>query len=403
MVTTDPASSPQRRPAPAPGPAPGVLARGRASLRRAAPALVVFASVRAIGVAAVAVWAWHTGHGPRALLGLAWDAIWYHRIAEYGYGTFIPSARTPGVIYSDLAFFPLYPALTRAVHTVLPIGMVDSALLVAWTASGLAAWGIYTIGERHAGRRAGIALVLLWGLLPHSVVLTMAYTEPVMTACAAWALHAVLTRRWIIAGALAALAGLARPNGVAVAGAVVTAVVTDTWQRARRREPPDARTWAGATLAPLGWLGYVAWVGGQTGRTFGYFDVQRHWGSQFDYGRGTLAFTRHLILGSAPLLSYMAAAIVAVALLLLCLAVLLDRIPSPLLVYAGLLVVIAVGGANFFGCKPRFLLPAFPLLLPVATALAKARPRTAAVAVLTLAGLSWFYGTYLLTVAKSAI
>lgn len=403
MVTTDPASSPQRRPAPAPGPEPGVLARGRASLRRAAPALVVFASARAVGVAAVAVWAWHTGHGPRALLGLAWDAIWYHRIAEYGYGTFIPSARTPGMIYSDLAFFPLYPALTRAVHTVLPIGMVDSALLVAWTASGLAAWGIYTIGERHAGRRTGIALVLLWGLLPHSVVLTMAYTEPVMTACAAWALHAALTRRWIIAGALAALAGLARPNGVAVAGAVVTAVVTHTWQRARRRERPDTRAWAGAVLAPLGWLGYVAWVGGQTGRTFGYFDVQRHWGSQFDYGRGTLAFARHLILGSAPLLSYMAAAIVAAALLLLCLAVLLDRIPSPLLVYAGLLVVIAVGGANFFNCKPRFLLPAFPLLLPVATALAKARPRTAAVAVLTLAGLSWFYGTYLLTVAKSAI
>lgn len=31
-------------------------------------------------------------------------------------------------------------------------------------------------------------LVLLWGLLPHSVARAMAYTEPVLTAFAAWSL-----------------------------------------------------------------------------------------------------------------------------------------------------------------------------------------------------------------------
>ena len=50
---------------------------------------------------------------------------------------------------------------------------------------------------------------------------------------------------------------------------------------------------------------------------------------------------------------------------LLCLVLLtLDRAPLALLVYTVALVVIALGSANYFASKPRFLLPAFPLLLP---------------------------------------
>jgi hypothetical protein len=82
---------------------------------------------------------------------------------------------------------------------------------------------------------------------------------------------------------------------------------------------------------------------------------------------------------------------------------LLNRPPLPLLVYTAVLVVIAVGGSGFFESKPRFLLPAVPLLLPVACALRRARPKAAAVVVAALAGLSYGYGTYLLTLAPMAL
>ncbi|WP_208765152.1 hypothetical protein [Streptomyces albidochromogenes] len=91
--------------------------------------------------------------------------------------------------------------------------------------------------------------------------------------------------------------------------------------------------------------------------------------------------------------------VVAVALVLFALLLLEDRPPLPLLVYPAVLLLITVGGSGFFESKARFLLPAFPLLLPLAHAMAKARPRTAVVVTAALAGLSLGYGAYLVTIA----
>ncbi|MGA4956966.1 hypothetical protein [Streptomyces lavendulocolor] len=373
----------------------------RAALYRAAPALGLFAAARLTGMLVMALWAWHTGRSPRALLALSWDSDWYLGIAAYGYGTTL--YWPDGVVQSDLAFFPLYPALVRAVTTVLPVAGGTAGLLVSWTAAGAAAWGIFLIGERLHGRGAATALVLLWGLLPHSIVLSMAYTEPLLTAFAAWSLYAVLTRRWLWAGALAALAGAARPNGIAVAAAVGAAAACEAYRLLRDERRTDWRLWAGAAMAPAGWAGYVLWVGVRGGDPLrGYFAVQAGWTSRFDFGVGTFGFTRSVLtrpmeLGFTGALLITAAGVVLFALLLL------DRPPLPLLVYTAVLVVIAVGGSGFFESKPRFLLPAFPLLLPVACALRRARPRAAAVVVAALAGLSYGYGTYLLTLAPMAL
>lgn len=358
----------------------------------------MFAAARLAGVGVVALWAHKRGGHPRDLLGLEWDALWYHRIADWGYGTFIPSWEAPGLRYDDLAFFPLYPMTVRAVDAVLPVGSVASALLVAWLSAVVAAWGVHAVIDHCYGRRTAIALVLIWGLLPHAVVLSMAYTEPMMTAFAAWALYATLTGRWLTAGVLGALAGLCRPNAVAVTAAVVAAVLADALHRRRTGRPQVPRAWVALAVAPLGWCGYVGWVGARTGDPVrGYFEVQRRWGSTFDFGHYALHYVKHLVLFPDTLSAYVATALCAGAVLLLGLA-LLDRMPLPLLVYSAVLVVIALGGANFFSSKPRFLLPAFPLLVPCAAALARARPRAAALTVVTLAGISLGYGAYVLTI-----
>ena len=104
-------------------------------------------------------------------------------------------------------------------------------------------------------------------------------SEALFTALAAWALHACLQRRWLLAGLLAALAGLTRPVGAAVVAAVlVTALVQVLRERGGR--PP-----AGALLAPLGLLGYVGWVGLRVGDPAGSFRVARGWGNGFEGGR----------------------------------------------------------------------------------------------------------------------
>lgn len=103
--------------------------------------------------------------------------------------------------------------------------------------------------------------------------------------------------------------------------------------------------------------------------------------------------------GHVPLATTVTVALLAAAGLLAMLLV-LDRTPLPLLAYTGILLLIAFGGAGYFESKPRFLLPAFPLLLPMAAVMARARPRTAIVVTGVLAGLSYGYGLYLLLVAK---
>ncbi len=389
-----------------PGTAYGRWRRAGAAWRRAMPAVTAFVVARLAGVAVVALVAHRRGDHPRNVLGLEWDGLWYHRIADWGYGTFIPGWEQPGLRYSDLAFFPLYPMTVRAADAVLPVGSVACALLVSWVSAALAAWGVFAVADHCYGRRAATALVLLWALTPYSVVLTMAYTEPMMCALAAWALYAALTRRWLTAAGLSVLAGLCRPNGVAVAAALGAAVLADAWRRRREGLRQEPRAWLAAVLAPLGWCGYVMWVGAQSGPPgsgegaggllHGYFEVQHRWGSDFDFGRWALHYVKHMVLTTDSLTAYLTTALCAGAVLLLVLAA-LDRMPLPLWVYSAVLVVIALGGANFYSSKPRFLLPAFPLLVPCAAALARARPRAAAVTVVALAGVSLGYGAYVLT------
>ncbi|MEU5160174.1 hypothetical protein AB0G74_11275 [Streptomyces sp. NPDC020875] len=378
-------------------------------------------------------WAEHIGRRPRAILGRAWDADWYMLIAEHGYGRVL---NWPGAVQSDLAFFPLYPALVRGLSALVPdVTSGTLGLLVSWSAALVAAGGIYAVGERLYGRRAATLLVLLWGLLPHSVVLTMAYTEPLLTAFAAWTLYALLTRRWLWAGGLAVLAGLSRPNGIAVVAAVLWVVGYEivrggargrtlpersgnpgtpstpgtlgtpgnTAESGRPGNRRDPRLWAAAALAPAGWCGYVLWVGFRTGDPLGgYFAVQRGWTSTFDFGAGSARVVRDIVLRPAVLPLTTALLVVLAAVVLFVLFV-LGRPPAALLVYTAVLVLITVGGSGFFESKPRFLLPAFPLLLPLALALTKARPRSAIVVIAALAGLSFGYGTYLLTLSPIAL
>ncbi|MEU9231180.1 hypothetical protein [Streptomyces subrutilus] len=374
------------------------------AVRAAAPATVialgVFAAVRGAGVLVLTLGSWWAGKDPLRVLGRSWDSVWYLGIAAHGYGRtqMWPSATTgTGSIQSDYAFFPLYPVLIRLVGSVLPGGLLPAGILVAWICAAVAAVGVYRIGEWVTGPRAGLLLVGLWAALPHAVVLSLAYTEALLAALAAWALYALLRERWLWAAGLSVLAGLTRPTGLAVAAAVsVMALYAILTRRSRAPE-----VWAAGLLAPAGWAAYVVAVGLRVRDPLGgYFAVQRAWGSRFDFGAGALRSAERVLTGGhVPLATTVTVVLLAAAGLLAMLLV-LDRTPLPLLAYTAILLLIAYGGAGFFESKPRFLLPAFPLLLPVAAVMARARPRTAVMVTAGLAGLSYGYGLYLLLVAR---
>ncbi|MEU3316177.1 glycosyltransferase family 39 protein [Streptomyces sp. NPDC006662] len=356
--------------------------------RRAAPALAAFAAVRLLGLAVLSVWCAAAGSSPHTLLSARWDSLWYARIAAGGYGYVVVLPN--GAVHSDLAFFPLLPWLERLVAAPSGLSYGSAGLVVSVVAGLAAAWGIFAVADLLHGRRAGVLAVALWAALPVGIVQSMAYSESLFTALAAWALYGALRGRWLAAGLLAAGAGLTRPVGAAVVAAVWVAAAL-AWRRGER----SWRTAAGVALAPLGAAAYALWVGARTGGGLtGYLDVQAGWGNGFD---GGWAFARFIgaRLGSSAALA--GVGLIAGVLLVLWLYALCvrGRQPAALLVYCGIVVALSLCASGYFGSKPRLLLPAFPLVLPPAVALARRRGGRASAAVVgVLAVASAVYGAF---------
>ncbi|MGH3446088.1 MAG: hypothetical protein ACRDQA_23310 [Nocardioidaceae bacterium] len=367
-------------------------------LRYAGPALVAYAAVRALGLLVLDVWARAAGHDAHHIL-VGWDGQWYKGIAQNGYG--FTRIHPDGRHLSDFAFFPLFPWLERWVSGATGLGAADAGLLISAIASLLAAWGMFLVADRIYGRRAGMAVTVVWAALPIGIVQSMAYTESLFTALAAWSLYAVLTGRWVSAGVLAALAGLTRPVGVAIIAAVMIPAAVSllrTWRQctsrgAARRQSPAWRVLVGACVAPLGWLGYVGWVGARTGSVLGYFDVTDAWGNGFDGGAAFFGWVWELLAG--PRLG--AGLLLCIGLALLACLVswsIRQRQPLSLIVYSVVLVFLAFTTSGYFGSKPRYLLPAFPLLLPIAVVLGRMRLERVAAILVPLGVGSACYGAF---------
>ncbi|MEU9230463.1 mannosyltransferase family protein [Streptomyces massasporeus] len=397
------------------------------ALRRAAPALAGYVAVRALGLLALFLWSAARDKSAYTLLTARWDALWYVRVAELGYGYEVRLAN--GDVHSNLAFFPLLPWLERLVAAVSPLSYADGGFLVSLVSSIAAAWGIFAVADRVYGRRAGVCAVLLWAVLPVGIVQSMAYSESLFTALAAWSLYAVLTGRWVTAGTLALFAGLTRPVGLAVVAAVWVAALASFARDSRAatagardaQDAPEApalpdtpaapdtpavpdtppgpgtrlRRIVGMVLAPLGTAGYVLWVGHHTGKgPLGYLDVQAGWRNGFDGGWAFARFVGDKFTSFPAALAGVGLIIGVASVVWLYVTGVRQRQPLPLLVYTGVVTALALCASSYFGSKPRLLLPAFPLLLPLAQALAGARIRRSAAVLGVVAVASAVYGAF---------
>lgn len=380
LTSTDPETRPEHR-----------------LVRRAAPAIAAYFSIRLLGLLAIVGWAARSGTDPFGLLSRRWDAVWYASIAQHGYQRVV---QTPDGPHSDYAFFPLYPALIRAVDTVTPLDAPTAGLVLSWLAGLVAAAGIYAVGERLFDRRVGLLLVVLWAAFPVAIVQSMAYTEALFTALTAWTLYAVLTRRWLWAAGLCVLAGLTRPTGLALAGAVCLAALVLVIRDWRRTGRLDWRPIVGGLLAPLGFASYVGWVGLRTGSPTGYFEAQSDWGNRIDFGVSTARGLWRMLTGPTPVLGVLLVGMLAAVLVLLGLCV-RQRQPLVVLVFCVGVVALALMASGYFSSRPRMLLPAFPLLLPPAVALARLRTPAAVAISIGLAAVAAFYGVYMLLLSPA--
>jgi hypothetical protein len=363
-----------------------------------APALI-FLGIREFGLLVLTWMAAVTDRSVTEALR-SWDGQWFLAIAEGGYAG-VPeslvdafgqrSAETP------LAFFPGYPTVVRWVAGVDGgggIGLVTASFTATIVSGVVCAYALARIGEHVTGgsRRTGLILVALFAASPMSIVLSMAYSEAMFCALAAWSLVGVLEKRWVLAGVCCSLAGLVRSTGAALVLAVGLAVIVAI---VKRRD--GWRPWAGGMIAPVGLIAYLAWVGAQTGEWDGWFALQeRGWGTGFDGGAATVKFSLEALADARSVLEVTTVGLIVVAVALLVIGI-VRKVEWPLMVYAAAVLAMDLAANGLMNSKARLMIPAFTLLIPIALALAKRRPSTAVLTLCALAVASSWFGAYSIT------
>jgi hypothetical protein len=199
-----------------------------------------------------------------ALLGVwqRWDAIHYMRIASYGYFE-------SGL----LAFFPLYPLLSRLVSIFTGGNILLSMLLVSNAATIAAFALLYQLAEEISSARLARLAVIALAVYPAAIYLYAPYPESLALCLILVAYQAARLMRWKTALLAGIAAGLSQP----IAAPAIVLIAWEVWQKRQFRAMPLA-----AALGPaIGVSAYFTWLKLSLNRS--YVDVQYAWGNSVQW------------------------------------------------------------------------------------------------------------------------
>ena len=314
--------------------------------------------VRAITIGALGISAARAGH-PLSWAVTNFDGGWYAKLSSGGYPAELPTNPDGSVAASTAGFFPLF-ALTIRPLTALGLPFATASLILVTLSATAAAMLIAMVVRHYAEPRTAWLTAAAWSVFPTSGILSAAYSEALFTALAAGCLLALVRRNWILAGVLAALSGATRPTGVVVVAAVGVAVAV-----AVLRDHHYRSVWA-ALIAPWGTAAALLWIGSRAGRLDAWFVTESQgWGVHFDAGWTLFGWCADALRGRHGATGVVYVIVLAGTLAMVVLAA-CRRPPPPVLTYLVLGALLAIGqGGTFHLSGLRFLLPIFPLLVPV--------------------------------------
>ncbi|MGA4543697.1 mannosyltransferase family protein [Uniformispora flossi] len=380
------------------------------ALRPALPAISGYLAARVVNLVVLALMA-HAAHKPFWSMVGSWDGKWFRDIADYGYVDKLPVSPAGKPYWVNVEFFPGYPYLVRVVSWVTGLGSLNAGMVVTFASGAVAAWGVYALGrELTKSHRTATLFAVLWGVAPGAMVLTMVYSEALFMAFASWGLLAIVRRQWTAATVLCILAGLTRNTAVALVAALGIAALQVVL--AKREDgtrvgllAPEARRPVVATLlAPLGVLGFLFWVAVIGRRWDAWMWIQdKAFNLRFDFGVSTVQMMNKYLTHLGKPIYVVTTFVIILSVALMIWSFRDRRVPLPVHVYGGLVMVLALTTSNgwFFQSKPRFMLPAFTIVLPLAVLMAKWPRAVAASVVAAGAAFSGWYVGYLVYVVNT--
>jgi hypothetical protein len=195
-----------------------------------------------------------------------WDGRHYIAIASTGY-------EFDGQRWPNMAFFPLYPILIRAVAPLVGNNVTIAALLVAQLAFFGALLLLYDLVARDFDRDVAYRSVLLVLVIPTSFFFAAPYSESLALALLVAAIWALRRERWWLAGAAGFLLALTRLPGALIAPIIAFAYLRQIGWRWRAIRVP-----ALAALLPPAGLGlFMLYQWQRFGTPFAFLIAQRQW------------------------------------------------------------------------------------------------------------------------------
>jgi hypothetical protein len=285
---------------------------------------------------------------------LSWDAAWYLRIAEVGYG---------GAGKQALRFFPLFPLLGRLVGS-LPGISYGTALIVLANVFGFGALVLLhaLVSRESLGHETAERSIWILSLWPAAFVLVMGYAESLLLCLSIAAFLCWRTGRWWWSIVPAYFAGLCRPVGVLLAlPALVEAV--SWWRSSGHRSLGSASSRLLAiAAAPAGMVTYLAWSAATHGSFFEPLSEQTsrlHRGGISDPIATLLHDTSDLVHGH-----HLGTALHApfAALFVILTIYLFFRLPAAYGLYAAATMAVALTAPNLDSLE-RYGLACFPLAI----------------------------------------
>ncbi|MCU1369573.1 MAG: hypothetical protein JWO77_767 [Ilumatobacteraceae bacterium] len=287
------------------------------------------------------------------------DGRFYLGISRYGYFDLPTSTAAGDRVYSSIGFFPLLPGLIRAFDAVLPGDALVAATVVC-TLAGWAACVAVTLLARdvYDDRTARRAAALI-ACFPGAFIFSFLYTEGLLVAAVAASLILLRRKLWLWAGVAGAVATLARPSGVAIVAAGAAVAVVEI-----RRSRTWSALWAPA-LAATGMASFLAYLWWRTGEATAWFDNQRDfWNQRNNLGGYLIKWLEIPFHDGFEPTDHRIYAFILLALVPILIG--FYRRPPGLAITVYVSVSLLITLSSSLGPRPRFLLAAFPLLLPFA-------------------------------------
>jgi hypothetical protein len=199
-----------------------------------------------------------------------WDGRWYRMIASDGY-LLVPGHQ------SDPAFFPLYAILIRFVHG-LGFGYPTAGLLLSNGALLATLVAFEALTRELLGPSLARRATIYVAIFPLGYVFSMSYPESLVLGAIALAGLAAIRGRWSTAAICAAVAALARPEGLFV----MLPILASAWSQRERTSPVRRGLALGAVLAPVAaFASFPASLASVVHDPLAWSHAQKAWGRSF--------------------------------------------------------------------------------------------------------------------------